>query len=643
LCCSRARRAIDARLLHSEDGRVTSFSIGGALALLAIVLVARAGAGELLARATGPHGEPRSERRGALAWCLALAWLAVAPLWIGTPLGSLVKGALVATALIAPLALLSYRRLGGIAWRFEARSRTVAVATFILFGLFAWVALTTFLWDEGSAHFGVPLAMARGALPAVLPLFPEEPFAYHLGYDVLVALVFAFTRLAPEHACDVVTLASAALLLSMLVHVGRALGAERGALLTPVLGVLGYGLFSMCLADGWGMGLSCSAWFESAWVSAQKLPPPVVSSFFQHPQGLGAPLMLAALLLALEGADRRRLALAFGLVVLMSQVQVVMAALTWGAVVCGAAVLAWQKRELHRGGSVVVLSALALLASRALGGLAGHAGAYLLFDRGAFEDTGLALLGHNLAVLGLCVVAAPLSLALSWRQPDASRALALRVGLAALVAVAFLVPNVMRYERSWDIVKFFAVGALIANVLLADAAAALWGRGALARVGAALIVALSVPPGALWLLRHGPLNGVVADRYTEAPPSELGRALDERFGDVIGSSRVLSSDPSIHQYGFLVVGHDWRRAEQGYAFDRARADELTAIAARARRALSLEDLAALRVRFVLFSARDRAAQSEEGQAVLAGLEHLGDLTMPRGTFGLYRVLTGGGA
>jgi hypothetical protein len=237
-----------------------------------------------------------------------------------------------------------------------------------------------------------------------------------------------------------------------------------------------------------------------------------------------------------------------------------------------------------------------------------------------------AVVGHNLALLGVLALA-PLALLLHRGEP----ARPLRVALFAAVLVSFAVPNVAHYERSWDIVKFFAVGAFFANVLLADAIGTLW----VPRRGIALaLLVLALPSGLLWVWRHGPLNGTLAARYTEAAPSRTGVALDAFLlsidrGDLRGA-RTLTTDPSIHQLGYRVVGADWRRAEAGLALDRPHADRVRAQATAALRDLHIDSLRALDVSLLLLSQAHIAALDPEVTAALGRtpLHRLGQLSMP---------------
>jgi hypothetical protein len=607
----------------------------GALALAAGVAVVTLAVAEALARVDGGRGE----RRPSIVFAFTIAALAALPMLVGRPLQSLVGGFALLVVVALPLAIPGGRRLLRSASVVEAPDLPASIAMAGVWILGAYVSWTTRLWDGALAHYGFSSSMARGVLPAEHPLFPGEVLKYHVGYDALVGIVVAATRMDVGHACELVATLCLALLVAVLRDAGRALAGRSGGFLA-VLGVpLGYGVFAMCLADGWGMPLGCPPWFPSSWVSAPKLPPPVISNFFQHPMGTAMPIALALLVFALERPSTSRASLSAVGLALLSQTQIVFFAVAGLGIGLGVVVdgLLHRRPLAALGRGVVVAAALVpALAGGVLGGGGGALGE-LVVGRGYFEDGGAALLLRHLALFGLSLVALPFALARATKEPRA-----LRIALVVMAVASFVVPNVMTYARSWDIVKFFCTGAFFANLLVADLLAALSrrrGRGPAVAV-VVLLVAWTVS-GALWLVRHGPLNGVVAFRYALAPPSAVGAALRDSFGDDIGPrERVLTRATDIWQLGFLVAGADWRAKDgRGFLLDRARADENLARARRAFVDMSPADLAALEVRWVLLSQKDVAALSPAGRARLDGdaFEKKGDVVVAGQRYGLWRV------
>lgn len=572
---------------------------------------------ELLARVAV---QPR-----CFAVALTFAVLAVLPAQLGRPFDSVVAG-LVATALLcAPLALLGARRWLRGALVDARPDIAFAVVFVVLLALGTWVELGACLWDGALGHYGFSSSIARGVLPPEHPLFPGAPLRYHVGFDVLVALVV--TGGAPVGAAvHLVSIALLALSCLVLRDAGRALGAAgAAAACVPAVALLGYGPASACLAGGWAAPAfaSCSALFPSGWVSAQSMPPSVMSSFFQHPQGLAMPIALALVLIACArlrtaGANARVLVASLGLV-LLSQCQIVFfacAGLAIGVVAVGEALL-------RRSAVDVLVRLLALGGAGALGVLssliAGGAGE-LRFGQGYFQEGAAMRALHHLALFGPTIAAVPLAVAriIHLRRARSTTSnvtrgadrdgggegakdeSGVRIALIVAATAGFVVANAFTYARSWDIVKFFAVGSFFANVLLADLLIALAASPRpLRRMLAVAIAALSMAAASFWLLRHGPLNGVVAPFYGLREPSALGRALLAAAGDRIGPRDVvLTARTDIWQLGFHVAGAG-RAQAQGQLIDLARADERQRIALRALRSFAAEDLDALSVDWVL--------------------------------------------
>jgi hypothetical protein len=623
----------------------SAIALAGALVLGAASLVVALAVFEVLARL--------DERRVPVVLALSMAVLAVAPALAGRPFQSLRMGLLVTAGLCAAPALQGARRLlrGGLVRtdrRWERADLPAAVAIAVLIVLGAWVSWSTRLWDGALAHYGYASEIARGVLPPEHPLFPGAPLRYHVGYDVLVGLVVAFTGLAVDLACELVATLSLVLLAFALNDAGRALGGARAGALAVLVVPLGYGALSLCLAEGWGVPVGCGAWLPSGWVGAPRLPPPVISNFFQHPQGTAMPIALALLLLACERPSTARTALAALGLALLSQVQIAFFAATGLGI--GVAVVA----DALAGGAPLrarlghaLLRAALLLAALALafgGGVLGGGGALgeIRFGAGTFDDEPGLLVLRLLSIFGLPLLAVPVAL-LRLRAPPR----ALRLALVVMAAVCFAVPNAFSYARSWDIIKFWSVGAFFANLLLADLLAQLFvedgSKARAMRITALVLLLASTASGALWLLRHGPFNGVIAFRYAFPPSSELGKSLLDAHGEEIAPrDRVLTSATEIWHHGFLLPGTDWRHKDAyGQLVDRAEAEARTAIARRALRRLAPEDLAALEVSWLLLGERDLKALTPAGRAALEDpqrFELRGELSVRGARWQLFRVL-----
>src|SRR5262249_5275456 len=141
-----------------------------------------------------------------------------------------------------------------------------------------------YIWDEVNGHDAIAAAIARGVAPPLHPLFPGEPFRYHFGFDVLAGSVRAFTRITITHAIDVVTIVSYMLLLMSTVSLGARLGGRSAASLALILVPFGSGTLAWALERDVGPLQIHALSMPRTWYA--NLPPPVISNFFQHPQGL---------------------------------------------------------------------------------------------------------------------------------------------------------------------------------------------------------------------------------------------------------------------------------------------------------------------------------------------------------------------
>ncbi len=510
--------------------------------------------------------------------------------------------------------------------------------------LVVWTAIGTQLWDEPNCHFPVVAAIARGVVPAVHPLFPNEPFRYHYAFDVLAALPRALLGLPAHVAIDVATGWCWALLLALAHAAGAQLGGRAGAAWAIVLVPLGSGLgLSWLYRDFYLLELRAAA-IPLRWTDST--PPPVISNFFQHPQGLGMSVALAVLLLATErdalgasparaGGPSRRFVLAALLLGLGSLAHVVFFAVL--GLVLGASVVLRALAALREAGArrhaaeapartradvlreatlALLLLAGALVLARGLGGF--FAGGtrttpadLLVFGRSYFgEGPGVALL-HHLFVFGLPLLAAPFALLAPAR--DAGQAL--RRALLLGVLVGFAVPQVVTYARSWDIVKFFGIGAFFANLLLADVAARHVRRPALR----ALVLALATPAALHWLVRMSVMNGAAGIHPMQFPRSpRTGEAMYAALDGVIPrDARVLSTNVDVAVGGgFLTPGFEWAEHGDSYMLDRAENDRLAALRRAARHTLERAALDGLGVDYVVLSPGDAAALTPEARAAL---------------------------
>lgn len=589
------------------------------------------------------------ERRLPVALAFAVMLFAAAPITLCRLTEDLVAATSL-TALLAALGTASLWRWPPVAHPAEGAparpSRGSLALAGILFTLVAVAAIRNHLWDEYSGHFPLAASIARGVSPPEHPLFPGEPFRYHYAYDVLAGIVRAFTGLEVAAALDVVTIGSFLLLLATSASMGAHLAGSRGASIAMLAAPLGSGTLQYLLLPELGT-------FEVRWSALperwlQSVPPPVISNFFQHPQGLAMPVALAVLLL-FDGTDRSprgrrgRAILGAVLLGLMSLAQLVFFLVVGLAL--GVAVLAraLREREARPAARELGLLAGALGLAYLLGGFFERSSAtspagLLVFGRSYFgEPAGSALL-HHLVLFGLPLVLLPVGVLRAVQEGRVPR-----IALAAGAIVGFAIPSFVTYARSWDIVKFYGVGGFFANLLFAEVLAA-WGPWRTRRGLAAGLLAAATFVGWFWVARMSILDGALGiPKMHFGPPPPIADAVFDALGPRVGPrQRVFSTNMDMAMgAGFLTPGFDWRAHGDSFMLDRARADVATRHYQAARHHLRREDLEALDVDFVVLSPGDLAGLTPEARASLEDptrFEHLFEVTVPGDSRQVYRVV-----
>jgi len=546
------------------------------------------------------------ETRGSVVCTMSLASMAVVDV-VGGVGGGVVGGILPGLGLVVLVVggagvVIRRRPTSGPASLVPSWSVGEVAVAAALGGLMVWCALGSWMWDERSTHLPLAGAVARGVLPLEHPLFPGQALHYHPGYAVVVGVVRRLLGLPLDVCADLVTIVAVVLMLWTLRDLLRALAQACGlqGSLVSVVGVplvwLGGGPLAAVLADGLGASLPGKGLLPSSWVNGATFPPLVVTNVLQHPQGLAMPITCALLTLLLGTRSTGRVAVAAVVVVLLCRVQILFCAfggLILAVVVAGDMLRAPTARA---GWLRVALVAVAGVTSLALGGLSTAAGDAITFGRGYFAADGMWVLVRAPLTFGVALLALPAALWLARRAPIDSRLVVTSLGLAS--ALAILVGLVATYARSWDIVKFFGVGLFFGHIVLAVTCAALARhaqRPIALRAVLGVVLVASCWSGAFWLLRHGPLQGIVAPAAREQGPDPWAVAIDEACGAAVdGRSRVLSTRLSLGQVGWLVPGTPWRASRDTVALliDRDLADGCTAARDRALKALGDDDRSA---------------------------------------------------
>ncbi|MCC7380772.1 MAG: hypothetical protein IT384_03025 [Deltaproteobacteria bacterium] len=594
----------------------------GVLALAATFLVTGLSVRALLAHA--------GERRWFVAASLATSACAIGPSLLGRVtddlrVATLIFGVLAFAVLVAARSVPP--AVDPIPHPAIRLSTGWSILVVLALALVTWTVIVGHYFDEEALHYGLVGVIARGVLPPVHPLYPDFPFPYHYGFDALAAQLRAFGRLRFERAIDLVRIWSFVLLLWGSLSIGAALGGGRRSTLAAVVIPLGGSLLSYFLWDG--MAQLQLRWSEIPPEWLHNPVPPVITNFFQPPQGFGMALAPAALLL-FDGSDtsergRRRRVLAGAVYLgLFSLIQVVFFALLgFGIGVTCLARAARARAGRARAGRSLLLDlatlSLALLVAWGIGGFfsgAVQAPKEIIPGRTYFHDPWLRSIGHHLTVMGLPLLLLPVGLyrAIRTRHP-------VRVALMAMVAVSLVVPNVLGYARDGSVVKFYTIGMFFMNVLFADLLMDLLERrAALAKVAAGILIFLGTAIGWAWLARTTVLDGRFGiARWREGTPAAIARAvLDAIEPELAARDRVFSTHVDLSKVGLLTPGFDPRRDGGGlYVVDWEKATAISQHHSRARVDLDASDLAALDVRFLVFSAGDLAGLSARGVRILS--------------------------
>lgn len=586
----------------------------GVLALIATVCVV-IGAAWGIAHLVG-------ERRPFVTATLGLSLLIIGLAGFGRLTQSLV----LATPLIVVSALViitaAWRRAPPRwvpAVRMPGLGRWGTLGTALVFGLGSYCAFRGYWWDEYSGHYPFTAALARGILPMEHPLFPGEPFRYHYAFDLLAAWVRALTGLNVATALDVVSVAALALLLGTARDLGATLGGARLARVMPVMLTMATGtLLFLLYTDNGSIEVHWDL-LPVGW--RQSVPPPTISNFFQHPQALGMPMSLAVLMLfdrPMKDALHLRRAMAASVVMAaLSLSQIVFfgtMGLTLGLTVLILGLSARAYRTLVIDGLLLLLS---LAGAVALGGFLAPgppATNMLVFGKSVFTDPPALQVAFHLVVFGIPLIALPWGL---WRAAKDPSPLRLPIALSAVFG--FLVPHFVTYERSWDIVKFFALGGFFANALLAETLFARprptnrWRTAGLS----ALVIACTFSSW-IFILRMGVLDGHFGIPPMHfPPPSEVGRVVGERVNALAGRAYVFSTNVELARAaGTLTPGFDWRQVGQGFMIDQAKSLRLTALKQRAQRDLDPKSLAGLNVGWMVLTEAEVGWLSGPGRARL---------------------------
>lgn len=413
--------------------------------------------------------------------------------------------------------------VGGYVWAFVERKRpreTYRVApspwawvTAVLAALaIAPAALDHDFFDEThvTGHLAVVAELQNGTYPPRSLTFPAFELRYHYGFDVVAALVSGLSRLPIDRSVDAVTIGSFFSSWLLFWIVGERLTRGSGPFAASV-GLLGGGFAQVCAEKFDKAHPLAVHLLEVCSESGQALNPHFTNYYFQHPFAAGTPIALAVFGIHLQrrgGPSVGRSAVLAFLLVALSLCQIVLFATVAGTLLV-AECLEDGKPSLRRVVGALGAAAVPLAVAPLLGGFFAASDG-VGFGLEASHGIASGLRGSVLWVVRTFGLLLPLAAFGLVRTP--SRWLFLGLATGCLVVL-----NVVRYQYTWDIVKFAAVAQLALAFPAARALAALVARPRLRPLGWAAAGLVLLPGLSFLFAFDARLSGVPAGYAVRAP------------------------------------------------------------------------------------------------------------------------------
>ncbi len=357
-----------------------------------------------------------------------------------------------------------------------------------------------------NGHEAIIAHLQNGTYPPRYLYEPSLPLRYHYGFDLAGAIVTGLLRIRLDQAIDLLTLALWPCMFLLLWRLGEHFGGRRAGLLVALTVCFSGGWPVLCTPDGFtASGVQSLALRVLGKCTIERLPinPPFIAYFFQHPWSLGVPIFCLVVLqrAALFRTVNQPLAVA-ALVCSLSLLSLCQAVLFITTIITLGLTEIWclLRARTYTASNVLLGLGASLVIAKLMGGF---------FVSGSFPpaggifDTGLVLrdlsggavaqIQWNIASFGVLLVLGIVGML------RARRGKAFLTGLATLT---FVIVNALRYEYTWDIVKFGAVSfialAIGAGLTLADLAR--WADTRGRKVICGLIVIVLVGQGVLYPL-----------------------------------------------------------------------------------------------------------------------------------------------
>ena len=347
----------------------------------------------------------------------------------------------------------------------------------IIFGSTFLIALVAFKYafhDEMNIQSHAPVieSMLRGEFPPSYIAFPEVSFKYHYGFDLLAAVFCLVTGLPGFLGIDGIALTSWISLLAILIVFLKSLGVPRQTWGIALAFIVLSGGWAWWLASGepGGRGASFQVpQWQEMFLFGRFIHPQIISYFFQHPMGMGLPLFFGALVYFNDFfSEERRGSLLVGSLILgaLSLTQVVLFVTLLASL---GMVFLWKlaseegkRKENFLNGLAILF--LTVLLALGLGGFSqfseNYQGNALLFSwppgylRHEYWGSRFSLsfsqaLIWYLSSFGVVLIIAPIAWFLTFRRKNPTLWV-----LACFGILGFLIPQFLRYQFSWDIIKW---------------------------------------------------------------------------------------------------------------------------------------------------------------------------------------------
>jgi hypothetical protein len=340
-------------------------------------------------------------------------------------------------------------------------------------------------------HFAMIAHLQNGTYPPRYLYEPSLPLRYHYGFDIAGAIVTGLLRVRLDQAVDFLTLALWPCMFLLLWRVGENFGGARAGLFTA---------FAVCFSGGWPMLARNAPPCGLCTINELPINPPFISYYFQHPWSLGVPVFCLVILQWAALPRLRVKAIGYAALVcslsLLSLCQVVLFVTTIAAMAL-AEVWSFVRSRNHEAMTVLAALGGSLLDAKLIGGF---------FVSGNFPPAG-GLFGTGFHVRDFLDVDAVIG-QLQWNVASFGALLVLGVfGLRStshgktflimLAVVALVIVNTLRYEYTWDIVKFGTVGFIALGIGAGQALSelAVWADNRSRKLVYALIVIALVGRG----------------------------------------------------------------------------------------------------------------------------------------------------